>query len=178
MMVDEIQNWKTIAAIVHEALRQIDPLLSQENVPISARKLKAFDILQNAILEVPDYEKFWRSTAYGRFLVVIDDWYRDRYGNDAVHNDEDKVFVSALLVHGTPFACQSQEFFKRLGMSQTRFGWDSLPLFRRKKTRSPGFGMETWLAGFQTTSWCCRESGSGNGRSYSEYWLRRPTIGA
>ena len=36
MMVDEIQNWKTIAAIVHEALRQIDPLLSQENVPISA----------------------------------------------------------------------------------------------------------------------------------------------
>ena len=77
--------------------------------------MKAFDILQNAILEVPDYEKFWRSTAYGRFLVVIDDWYRDRYGNDAVHNDEDKVFVSALLVHGTPFAMSVPRVFQTPG---------------------------------------------------------------
>lgn len=114
-MTDEIQNWKTIAASVHEALRQIDLLLSQENVPISARKLKAFDILRDTILEVPDYEKFWRSTAYGRFLVVIDDWYRDRYGNDAVDNDEDKVFVSALLVHGTPFAMSVPRVFQTPG---------------------------------------------------------------
>ena len=102
-MPDPIQNWKTIATAVHEALRQIDPLLTRENVPISARIRRAFEILQVTILDIPDYKVFFHSAAYGAFLVIIEDWYRDLYGN-AVDNDKNDVFLSMLLVHGTPFA--------------------------------------------------------------------------
>ena len=111
-MNDDIGDWKKVAAILHEALPQIDRELAEENVPIPARKRKAFEIvLATTILEVSDYEAFFVSTEYGRFLIIIGDWYRDRYG-DAVSADEDRGFMSMLLVHGTPFAMRVPMKFK------------------------------------------------------------------
>ena len=106
-VTDDIKDWKKVAAILREAIPQIDQALSQANVPISARKLKVFDMM----LQVSDYEAFFLSEAYGRFLIIIEDWYRDRYG-DAVDDDKDGVFVSMLLVHGTPFAMRVPKVFK------------------------------------------------------------------
>ena len=177
-MTDEIQDWKNIAASVHEALRQIDPLLSQENVPISARKLKAFDIIQDTILEVSDYEKFLHSTAYGRFLIIIDNWYRNRYG-DTVDNDEDKVFVSMLLVHGTPFAMSVPRIFQTPG-DEPNTVWVGFPASVQAEENPL-----SWIQNRNVVSGLsheeldgCQESGSGDRKSDSGYWLRRPTTGA
>ena len=108
---DEIRDWKEIATILHEALPQIDLALSQANVPISARKLKAFDIVRDTMLEVSDYEAFLLSEVHGRFLIIIEDWYRNRYG-DAINNDEEGFFVSILLIHQTPFVMRVPKNFK------------------------------------------------------------------
>ena len=101
-VTDDIGNWKKVALILHEALPQIDQALSQANVPISARELKAFDIVRDTMLQVSDHKAFLINEAYGRFLIIIQDWYRNRYG-DAVYDENDGVFLSMLLVHGTPF---------------------------------------------------------------------------
>ena len=111
MLTDDIKDWKKVAAILREAIPQIDQALSQANVPISARKLKAFDMVRDTMLQVSDYEAFFLSQAYGRFLIIIEDWYRNRYGG-AVDDDKDGVFVSMLLVHGTPFAMRVPKAFK------------------------------------------------------------------
>ena len=110
-VIDDMRDWKNIAVLLHKALSEIDQALSQANVPISARKLKAFDIVQNTMLEVSDYKAFLVSEAHGRILIIIGDWYRDRYGEVADH-DEDGVFVSMLLIHGTPFAMLVPRVFK------------------------------------------------------------------
>ena len=70
-MPDEIADWKQIAAALHVALPQIDQALSQANVPISRRKLKAFDIVQETMLDVPDPKAFLLSEAHGRILIII-----------------------------------------------------------------------------------------------------------
>ena len=57
-VADDIRDWKKVAAILHEALLQIDQALSQANVPISARKLKAFDVVRDTMLEVSDYKGY------------------------------------------------------------------------------------------------------------------------
>jgi len=122
-LTNEIMDWKKVVAILHEALPQIDKALSQENVPISSRKLKAFDIVQDTMLEVSDYKAFLLSEAHGRFLIIIGDWYRDRYG-DAV--DDDGTFVSMLLIHGTPFAMQVPKDFK-IPADEPNMIWIGLP---------------------------------------------------
>ena len=122
-MTNEIMDWKEVVAILHEALPLIDRALSRENVPISARKLRAFDIVQDTILEVSDSEAFLLSEAHGRFLIIIGDWYRDRYG-DAV--DDDDAFVSMLLVHGTPFVMQVPKGFK-IPADEPNMIWVGLP---------------------------------------------------
>lgn len=123
-MNDEIRQWKEIAVILHEALPQIDDILSQANTPISARKLKAFDIVRDTMLTIPDYEKFFLSEAHGRFLIIIQDWYRGRYG-DAVDDDED-VFVSMLLIHGTPFVMRVPKNFKTYA-DESNMAWVGFP---------------------------------------------------
>ena len=110
VMTDDIGDWKEIATTLHEALPQIDDVLSQANTPISARKLKAFDFVLDTMLEVSNYESFLLSEAHGRFRIIIDVWYRDRYG-DAVYDDEDG-FDSMLLIHGTPFSMRVPKNFK------------------------------------------------------------------
>ena len=125
MEQSDIKDWKKIASILHEALPQIDQALSQANVPISVRKLKAFDIVRDTMLEVSDYEAFLLSEAHGRYLIIIGDWYRDRYGN-AVDYDEDGVFVSMLLVRGTPFAMRVPKDFKT-STDETNMVWIGFP---------------------------------------------------
>lgn len=111
-MTGENKYWEKIAAILHKALPQIDKALSRANVPISALEQRAFDIVQNTMLEVSDDKAFLLSEAHGRFLIIIGDWYRKRYG-DEVDEDDDSVFVSMLLVHGTPFAMRVPKVFTK-----------------------------------------------------------------
>ena len=122
-MSHEVTDWKQVAAILHEALPKIDQALSQANTPISRRKVKAFDIVQDTMLEIPDRKAFLLSEAHGQILVVIDDWYRDRYG-EAV--DDDDAFVSMLLVHGTPFTMRVPKRFK-ISADEPNMVWIGYP---------------------------------------------------
>ena len=108
-MPEDLGNWKRVAEILHEALPQIDQALSQANVPISSRKSTAFDIVRDTMLEVSDQKAFLLSEAHGRFLVIIEDWYRARYG--AAVDDREGDFESMLLIHGTPFAMRVPKRF-------------------------------------------------------------------
>lgn len=110
-MTDNIDDWRKIAEILHDALPEIDKALSQANFPISIRPSKAFDIVRETMLEVSDYKAFLVSEAHGRFLVIIGDWYRDRYGA-AVDADDDGGFVAVLLIHETPFEMRVPKSFK------------------------------------------------------------------
>ena len=110
-MTEDITDWKTVADILKRALPEIDRELADANVPVSVRKRLAFEIVQDTMLDVPDYQAFLGSTTYGRFLVIVGDWYHDRYG-EAASRDEDGVFGSMLLVHGTPFAMRVPLNFK------------------------------------------------------------------
>ena len=110
-MTDDMTNWKEIATHLCEALPQVDGFLSQKNVPIPARPLKAFDIVRDMMLEVSDYKTFYLSEVHGRMQIIIDEWYRRRYGN-AVDDDKDGVFASMLLVYETPFAMRVPKNFK------------------------------------------------------------------
>lgn len=112
-VINNVVSWKEIAAFLHEELLKIDPLFSEMNVPISKRKSKAFDLICGGSLKFPDVEAFRQSTARGAFQIIIEDWYRDRYG-DAADEDRDSVFVSMVLVHGTPFAMRVPTIFTTL----------------------------------------------------------------
>lgn len=106
-----IDDWRKVTEILDEALPEIDRALTQANIPISTRKHKAFDIVRDTMLEVSDYEAFLLSTAYGRFLIIIEEWFQNGYGvaGDA---DETGVFFSAVPVHGTPFLMYASSIFK------------------------------------------------------------------
>lgn len=106
---DQGDLWRTVAAWLDEALPAIDEVLSEDNVPLSARPQRAFQLVQKTMLEVSDYPAFLRSDAHGRFLVILRDWYRRRYG-EAVDDDADG-FVAAVLVHGTPFVMRVPRHF-------------------------------------------------------------------
>ena len=110
-MNDDIGTWQKVAAILQDVLPKIDQVLSQENVPISARKQKAFDMVRDTMLEISDYQAFLLSETHGRFLIIIRDWYRDRYG-DSIDDGDDRIFESMLLVHGTPFSMWVPKVFK------------------------------------------------------------------
>ena len=100
---DELNDWKKIAAVLHGELPKIDQRLTKEDVPVWARKLKAFDFVSREMLRVSDWDAFYISEAHGRLLIIIADWYRNRYG-DAVDDNRNLFFVSTLPIHGTPFA--------------------------------------------------------------------------
>lgn len=110
-MTENVEQWHRIAALLHEALPEIDNALSQANVPISDRKLKAFDIVRETMLEVSDEEAFLISDARGRFLVIIAEWYRGRYGA-AVELDDDDQITAVAMVHNTPFALRVPKTFR------------------------------------------------------------------
>ena len=98
---DERDFWKSVNEGLNEALPVIDDALSHKNVPVSERPYEAYKLVQGMMLEVSDYSAFLESTVYGRFLVIVRDWYLQRYG-DTVEVDRNR-FVAAVLVHNTPF---------------------------------------------------------------------------
>lgn len=110
-MTVNIEDWHHIVAIFYEALPEIDRHLSQANTPISARKLQAFDIIQDTMIEVSDREAFLVSEAHGRFRIIIETWFRERYGN-AVDSDTEDNFGSLVTVYETPFAMNVPRNFK------------------------------------------------------------------
>ena len=120
-----MKNWKEIANFLHSVLPKIDQKLSQENVPIAARKQKAFDFVRENLIEINNVKAFLESTAYGCFLVIIDDWYRDRYG-EAADREEDGIFVSMVLIHETPFLIQVPKSF-RLKTDEPNVYWFGFP---------------------------------------------------
>lgn len=122
-MTHEMADWKQIATILQQALPQIDQTLSQANVPISHRKLQAFDIVRDTMLEVSDSKVFLLSKAHGRILIIVGDWYRSRYG-DAV--DDDDEFVSLVLIHETPFVMQVPKSF-RIPANEPNMAWIGFP---------------------------------------------------
>jgi hypothetical protein len=110
-MSEDIEQWHQIATLLHEALPEIDSVLSEANVSISDRKLKAFEIVRETMLEVSDEMAFLTSDARGRFLVIIAEWYRERYGS-AVEMDDDDQVVAVAMVHNTPFLLRVPKTFK------------------------------------------------------------------
>lgn len=104
--------WPYVAAALEEVLPVIDEALGKANIPLSERVQKAFELVRATMLEVSDYRAFLLSDAYGRFLVILTDWYRQRYG-DAVADDA-AGFVAAVLVHGTPFVMRVPRYFSTI----------------------------------------------------------------
>lgn len=112
-MSDADDQWDQIVTILHSALPEIDSALSQANVPISARSSKAFEIVRETMLETSNWQAFLVSEAHGRILIIISEWYRERYG-DPKKMDNGDHFVSAVIVHGTPFILRVPRNFKTL----------------------------------------------------------------
>ena len=106
-----MEDWRAVRTLLHEALPEIDKALSQANVPISGRKLKAFELVRDTMLDVDDYEAFFRSEAHGRFHIIIGDWYRARYGA-ATEANNDTGFGAMVMIHDTPFALTVPKIFK------------------------------------------------------------------
>ena len=123
-------SWKSVAAILHDALPKIDKMLSQANMPIASRNSKAFNIVGDTMLEVSDWEKFFISEVHGKFLTIINDWYRERYGKE-FEEDED-AFFSALLIHGTPFILRVPKTFKIVA-DEPNMIWVGLPASVQKE---------------------------------------------
>lgn len=138
-MTGNIEDWHHIAATLHEALPEIDRLLSEANTPISARKLNAFDIIRDSMLEVPDWEAFLVSEAHGRFHIIIETWFRERYGN-AVESDTEDSFGSLVTVHGTPFAMNVPKSFK-MAAEEDNMVWIAFPASVQKEEDPLG-----WIA--------------------------------
>lgn len=124
-MTVNIGLWKKIAAVLHETLPEIDKALSQANVPVSSRSAKAFDIVQETMLEVSDYEGFLVSETHGRFRIIVSDWYEGRYGDAAASSDDD-AFGGMVVIHGTPFPMRVPRNFKTKA-EEPNMAWIGFP---------------------------------------------------
>ena len=116
-------EWKTVADMLKEALPPIDEVLAQENYPLSKRHHKAFEIIQETMLTTSDYKAFLESDVHGKFLVIIQDWYRGRYG-DAMDDDESYT-IGMVMVHGTPFQIRVPHTFRMPSENNTQ--WIGFP---------------------------------------------------
>ena len=106
---DELDFWMAAEEGLDEFLPIIDEELARTNMPISERPHEAFKLVQKTMLKISDHVAFMWSDVYGRFLVIISDWYRRRFG-DAVAAEKDR-FVASILVHGTPFVMRVPKYF-------------------------------------------------------------------
>lgn len=110
-MTNDKSDWQEIAAIIRDALPEIDKALSQANVALSDRKLKAYEIVCDTMLEVSDYEAFFVSPAHGRIHIIIGDWFEARYGAAAENNQND-LFTTLVLIYDCPFEMHVPKNFK------------------------------------------------------------------
>ena len=129
-IVHQATNWRAVAAVIHDALPEIDKAFSQANMPITYRKSEAFNFVGDTMLKVSDWKRFIFSKAHGRIRFIIDDWYRKRYG-EKLEEDED-VFPSALLIHETPFILRVPKVFK-MAADEPNTIWIGYPASVQKK---------------------------------------------
>ena len=108
--IHKATNWKIVAAILHDALHEINEAFNQANLPITSRSLKAFDIVRDTMLEVSDWKTFFLSEARGKIQIIINDWYRKQYGKTP--EEDEGAFFSALLIRGMPFILRVPKIFK------------------------------------------------------------------
>lgn len=71
--VHRATNRKTVAAVIHDALPEIDKALSQANMSITPRKLEAFNFVRDTMLKVSDWKRLILSEAHGMIRLIIDD---------------------------------------------------------------------------------------------------------
>lgn len=109
-VADKVDDWEKVAAILREVLPEIDRVLSQANIPIAVRPSKAFGIIRATMLEISDYGAFLASDVPGRFLVIVGDWYRNRYGGAV--DTENENFGTIVLIYDTPFAMSVPKAFE------------------------------------------------------------------
>lgn len=128
--VHEATNWKSVATVIHDELPEIDRLLSRANIPITSRRLEAFNIIGDTRLKVSDWKRFLISAAHGKIRIIIDDWYRERYG-EKLEEDED-AFISALLIHETPFILRVPKSFK-IAADKPNMVWVGYPASVQKE---------------------------------------------
>lgn len=121
--MNESNQWKKISEIIEDALPAIDDALAQGNHPLSKRHHKAFEIIQETMLTISDYRAFLESDAHGKFLIIIQDWYRNRYG-ESMDDDEDYT-IGMILIHGTPFQIRIPHNFRIRGEGNTQ--WIGFP---------------------------------------------------
>lgn len=110
-MVENIERWKKVVTILHEALPQIDKALSEDNIPISERSFKAFEIVQHTMLDIPDYKAFLVSEAHGRLRIIVSDWFKGRYGDEA-NSSDGNAFWGMVMIHDTPFMMRVPKEFR------------------------------------------------------------------
>lgn len=97
-----IDVWKKVAAVLHQELPKIDQALARADIPVPSRPKLAFDVAHDTMLDVSDPDTFLLSAVRGAIHVIIQDWYRARYGN-AVDDQRNRTFAAMLLIRGTPF---------------------------------------------------------------------------
>ena len=123
-------SWKSVAAILHDALPEIDEALSRAHMPFTSRKSEAFAIVMDTMFEIADWKAFSMSEARGKIHTIINDWYRKRYG-EKFEEDED-AFFSALLIHGTPFIMRVPKTFK-IAADEPNMIWVGFPASVQKE---------------------------------------------
>lgn len=121
--MNESNQWKEVAELIEGALPSIDDALAQGNHPLSKRHHKAFEIIQETMLSISDHRAFLESDVHGKFLVIIQDWYRKRYG-ESMNDDEDHT-IGMILIHGTPFQIRVPHNFRIRGEGDTQ--WIGFP---------------------------------------------------
>lgn len=121
----EADSWREVRDGIKEVLPLIDSELSSNNVSISVRPQRAFEILDKTVLEVSDRTAFRRSPVYSVFLNIITDWYKERYG-EAMKDDEVGI-VAAILLHGTPFLMKVPRVFKTTDELDSSCLWIGVP---------------------------------------------------
>lgn len=111
-MTDD-DKWHQVASTFRDALPQFDEALSQANIPLSERNMKALELIMEHMVKVNDFKEFLVSEDYARFVALVDDWYRERYG--AAINDGKRTFPSLVVVYGTAFPLHVPLTFSKPG---------------------------------------------------------------
>ncbi len=131
-MTGDLSQWKAAADTFAAALPIVDEALSEQNVPISERKSKAFQILCDTLIEISDWEAFLVSDAHGRFLVIVEQWYRERYGDAAMRSHGGERVATTVVVHRTPFLLEVPKNFS-IADSEPGHTWIGFPASVQKE---------------------------------------------
>lgn len=130
-MAEESDFPPEIVAIIYAEMPKIDRALSAANVAISSRAQEAFEIIQNNMIRVTDYEAFLVSEMHGKLRVIVSEWFRERYGKIA-DSDDEKKFDAAVLIHDTPFIMRVPKNFS-IAADEPNMWWVAFPASVQKE---------------------------------------------